>query len=244
MSQLSSLKKEQYAYYLRLFRNARYQVLADGENFTNVCFALEEFGTALLRKKQTGLGGYKNVLVKFLGDDAYSKKFDTTFEKLKSARNGKSHQGVFARHAARNAVKICIMIEEKITEQMETLEDLMVDEIIWAQEFMPVAKIREMMLRYSFSYLPFKWEDKYYLIADYQIAHIWKNLDYRDKYTTPFSQIFSEKFEESDPTMKRINTEPFDKEKEINKLPIPTQPILIKDTENHIVGIITPFDFL
>lgn len=241
------LTNEQYREFLHRFKNARYAILEDAENFIEICYVLEDFGLQYGKEKKNGLGGYIPTIESFLNKNSLlDEKLSINLEFLKAARNDKSHQGVYARNIAQHAIRVCIKLEEAIIMELSTLEDIMIDNVIFAKPFMNLAKIRELMLRYSFSYLPYCHESKknnntikeYYLLPDYAIARIWNksNDNNKSKYITPFSKIFEEnKWEKIELVCKN------EKIKDFN---IPEKPILLKTDDNEIVGILTPFDFL
>lgn len=245
---------EQYREFLHRFRNARYAILEDAENFIEICYVLEDFGLQYGKEKKNGLGGYIPTIESFLNKNSLlDEKLSINLEFLKAARNDKSHQGVYARNIAQHAIRVCIKLEEAIIMKLSTLEDIMIDNVIFAKPFMNLAKIRKLMLRYSFSYLPYCHESKknnntikeYYLLPDYTIAQIWnkskdndKKKEDENKYTTPFSKIFEENKNE----WKKI--ELVCKNEKIKDFNIPEKPILLKTDDNEIVGILTPFDFL
>lgn len=241
---MTPMDNKQYVYFLKRLREARYAVLEDAENFTEVCFVLEELGVHLLKKgeKKSGLNDYKPKFQELLiQDNEVLELFNNHFEKLRHARNDQAHRGVCARNAAQHAVKISIILEESIMSALDKpkLGHIMIDNVICVEEYTKLAKIRELMLRYSFSYIPYCSEGKYYLLSDFYIAELWNSYSINERYTKSIQEIIKEK-NKSLEEMKY-----FEFNTELNGFEIPDKPILIyQNSPDNIVGILTPFDFL
>lgn len=237
---MAQMDNKQYAYFLKRLREARYAVLEDAENFTDICFVLEEIGLVLYQEKKLGLHHYKDKLISLIGHQKLKQTaFKAYFDKLVQVRNEKSHQGVYSRNAAQYAVKISIILEEYFMSNLTELRHIMIDNVIFAEENMSLAKIRELMLRYSFSYLPYKSDGQYYLLSDSYIAQLWhKSKNDNEKYVNEIRNLI--KLDKLD----KIKLYEFNKQFN-DKFEIPDKPILIyQNNQDNIVGILTPFDFL
>lgn len=111
MTASSILSPDEAAYYLKLFRQARYRTLDDVEDFTSVCFALEELGRRLKGSNLKSLRKYKDVIARFVPGRRH-KEFVVLFDLVVTARNEAAHCGVFARNLAMRSTKIALTIEE------------------------------------------------------------------------------------------------------------------------------------
>ncbi|WP_139322963.1 CBS domain-containing protein [Deinococcus marmoris] len=236
------LSPDEAAYFLSLFRRARYQVLDDAEDFRSVCFALEELGCRLKGKNLRSLSKYKEVLTRIICTKSKN-EFSVFFEMVKIARNEASHRGVFARNLASKSLKICIFIEKELLEMTTSVRHLMSENVIFIEPFFRLSKVREIMLENSFSYLPIILNGQYYFISDFNIAKIWhenKNSD-AIRYNTEIKSCVSESDllsadellsnDKIDEAFKKIRDRP---------------ALVFNGTHKNrsLVGILAPFDLL
>lgn len=155
-------------YYRDQLRSARYAALADSEGFLAVCFALESLGLRLTGRK-ADLGAYQKRLKQIAEDSVVLSElterfpstfthFDALFELVRTARNDAMHTGVYARHATAAAIELCIGLEDAVMKethlQRRLVKHYMVKSPITVEAWEPVAHARQLMLTYSFSYLP------------------------------------------------------------------------------------------
>ncbi|BDP42401.1 hypothetical protein DAETH_23700 [Deinococcus aetherius] len=239
MTGTALLPPEEAAYYLKLFRQARYKTLEDAEDFKSVCYALEEFGRRLTGAHQNGLGRYSVALKSFVG--RHNKvEFDALFSVVKAARNDVSHQGVFARNLASKAAKLVTIIEEELYTMTTLVRHVMVEGVVFVQPFHTLSKVREIMLENSFSHLPVKIDNEFLLISDHHIVKLWSasNLTSNQKYVEPLIALAQlpdlpsvGKIRESDPVPTAYQT-------------MQGLPLLVLDNNDNPVGILTPFDLL
>lgn len=187
MKTFADFPVEQLRYFLQLLRNSRYTTLQDGEDFTSVCFALEEIGLHVLTEKRSRLGQYREAL-EFLVNDHQKARFQGALSQLIAVRNDKSHQGVFARNAAKKAIIVSETLEACIMPHLKTIEDIMIDVVTYAESFMSLAKVRELMLSHSFSFLPIKQSGQYCLLADYEVARLWRDSKSDERYLLPLKE--------------------------------------------------------
>lgn len=175
------LSYEECVYYRDRFRDARYAALADAEGFSSICFALEAFGLRLLGERST-LDGYKTKISAFVQSSLVlselSKKFPSRFKPfvalyavVQSARNDAMHIGAYARHATEAAIELCIGLEEALMAGVSsTVGNLMVTSPVSVEQWQPVAHARQVMLMHSFSFLPVRFEDGWYLVSELGLA--------------------------------------------------------------------------
>lgn len=171
-------------YYRDQLRSARYAALADSEGFLSVCFALESLGLRLKGRK-ADLGNYRRLLKQIAEDSVVLSEltnrfpstfthFDALFELVRTARNDAMHSGVYARHATAAAIELCIGLEEAVMKkekhlQRHLVKHYMVKSPIAVESWEPVAHARQLMLTYSFSYLPV-WVGEWKLVSDASMA--------------------------------------------------------------------------
>jgi hypothetical protein len=175
------LLAEECLYHRDRFREARYAALADAEGFDAICFALESLGLRLLGAQAT-LDRYKpriaerahNSLV--LTEMATShpstfKSFEALYKTVQTARNDAMHIGAYARHATEAAIELCIGLEEALMADVErTVGDVMVTSPVTVEEWQPVARARQLMLMHSFSFLPVRIQDSWWLVSELGLA--------------------------------------------------------------------------
>lgn len=239
---MTKINEDEAAYYLKVFRQARYAALEDAENFREACFALEEFGCYLNGENTKSLRKYSTVLRNFVKSKR-KQEFSILFDLVVEARNEAAHRGVFARNLSGKSVRLSLILEETLSDMAIKVKHLMTEGVIFAEEFSTLAKIREMMLENSFSYIPVKFSEGYYLISDSIVSKKWQELKNDDKkrYNTKISKIFSTK--DLIPADGVLSEE----SKTIAYLKIRHLPLLVFDGthENRkVVGILTPFDLL
>src|SRR2546430_15710818 len=118
---LRILGSEERLAFAREFKAARAVAVRDAEGFDELLFVLERFGCHLTRS-QGNLGQYKEALRDIAGESALSHtiplhcpvlhvNFDSLYESVRIGRNDALHQGTGARHLARNAPEIALIME-------------------------------------------------------------------------------------------------------------------------------------
>lgn len=180
------LKISERLYYRDRLRAARYAALADAEGFGEICFAIEALGLRV-HGKQEALGLYRNKIadyvrwslaLTFLPQVLPSrfKTYDALYDIVKAARNDAMHTGAYARHATVAAIELCIGLEEGLTADTEgnilakTVRDLMVTSPIILEPWQTVAHARQLMLMYSFSFLPVRLGTSWCLLSELGLA--------------------------------------------------------------------------
>lgn len=243
MSKPEPLTEIELGSFLHRFRYARYSALEDAENFTDICFLIEELGCRLVDKKLT-LNDCKAEIMNFCRQDENEELF-VTYELLRESRNDKSHKGVYARSSTHRALKVCIAIEEIIVSQLDKqgVKYLMTENPIFAQDFFSVSKLRETILENSFSYLPYlDSKGKFRLISDLETARVWKTLTgSKSKYIESFlKHIEVDKLPEAGLLGIEDSVEKAIQELRCTE----NRPLIVIDAEKRVRGILTAFDLL
>jgi CBS domain-containing protein len=163
-----TLTWDERLYYRDRFRAARYSALADAEGFGEICFVLEALGLRL-KGKEAAMGYYfrhirpvalQSTVFSYISEEfpALFTRFESLYETVRNARNDAMHTGVYARHATTAAIELCIGMEEALMVEQKTerttVADYMVKGPVTVEPWQPVAHARQLMLMYSFSYLP------------------------------------------------------------------------------------------
>ncbi len=168
-------------HYRDQLRAARYAALADAEGFDKICFALEELGLRLLGQ-QGHLGAYEDrigfyarlspVLTEIArASPSRFKTFPALYQIVRTARNDAMHLGAYARHATDAAIKLCIGLEEALMVGVgRTVGNVMVNSPITVEPWQPVAYARQLMLMHSFSFLPIRLSDDWWLVSELGLA--------------------------------------------------------------------------
>jgi len=163
-----TLTWQERLHYRDRLKSARYSALADAEGFGEICFAIEALGLRL-RGQEATMGKYaeqfrplahESTALSSLPNDfpVLFTRFDALYETVNRARNDAMHTGVYARHATKSAIELCIGLEEALmVEQQiprEIVADFMVKAPVIVEPWQPVAYARQLMLMHSFSFLP------------------------------------------------------------------------------------------
>lgn len=170
-------------YHRDQLRAGRYAALADAEGFHAICFALEALGMRLLGRKKS-LGAYKQELLDLseasvvLSEQSVKypgmfSQFGPLFELVRRARNDAMHTGVYARHATAAAIELCIGLEEALMTQHQNrklVKDFMVKAPVTVEDWQPMSHARQLMLTYSFSFLPVLRDKRWQLISEGALA--------------------------------------------------------------------------
>jgi len=169
---LAPPNREAAIFFTDQLRLARLAALADAEAFDEIIHVLEKLGSYLTREAQrdvgspSNLGQYEYVLVELashsgMADDIPGKfrsiltPFKTLFQSVRVARNDAMHQGAFARHLARHAVQLGIILEDALASHLNhVVSDFMIRNVVYAEPWQPIGFIRQQMLENSFTCLP------------------------------------------------------------------------------------------
>jgi len=177
-----AVDRESATFFVDQLRSARLAVLADAEGFEVIIHAIERLGS-YLEGEMRGLDRYSCVLLKLAEKSDISelssikRNFFTPvrdlYEWVTDARNDALHQGAFARLLTVQAIKLSIIFEDAVKNNMKkplVVSDLMVTNPIRAELWQPVGFIRQQMLSNSFSYLPVFFDGAWRIISDVSVA--------------------------------------------------------------------------
>lgn len=143
-------------------RDARSEVLADAEGFMAVVAAVERLGK-WLNPRGNGFGTYEHglrLLVQTTGV-AEVPGFARDLCVLRESRNDTAHGGSAARHAADEALRVSMVLEEALTVlhtgwENVTSEHVMTRNPVVAEPWQLVTDVRRVMLTRGFTALPFR----------------------------------------------------------------------------------------
>lgn len=261
--------KNQAIYFRDEFREARIFALEDAEGFQKILYALERLGAFLLKRTAT-LGEYEGKIGKLAkssslvskseGNKIWHSDFSVLYKLVRVARNDALHQGAIARHLTESAVKLSLLIEDAIQQEVKLMNvsDYMIRNPVCASLWQPLSFIRQQMLMHSFSFLPFEDENKkWWFISDYGLAKYFNSPCDCEKSTSNkkskcvcrnerFAKTLSNTKDKLE-CLPAENEEVFAKdliEEILNKFN--SKPILVFDNSDsrNLVGIVTPFDIL
>jgi hypothetical protein len=178
---MRKLNDAECLHYRDQMRAARYAALADAEGFGAICFALEALGLRLLGQ-QGDLGAYEerigsyarmSPLLNELARESPSrfKNYNALYRTVRTARNDAMHIGAYARHATEAAIELCIGLEEALMVDVQrTVGNVMVKSPIVIECWQPVAQARQLMLMHSFSFLPVRLAENWWLVSELGLA--------------------------------------------------------------------------
>ena len=245
-------------YFRDQFRAARYAALADAEGFNAICFALKALGLRLLGR-QSQLGDYEDRIGVYaqmspvLSDLARRlpsqfKNFDALYQIVRTARNDAMHIGAYARHATQAAIELCIGLEEALMADVKrTVGNVMVKSPITVESWQPVAHARQVMLMHSFSFLPVRLADKWWLVSELGLAKFLNvsNVDKRNRlgYTIEAAKADGLELVPIESNALLCATKLIDDVLlSANVSDGPTLWLVVDEgRENHLVGVLSPF---
>jgi hypothetical protein len=263
-----NLTEDQSIFFRNEFRKAREKVIEDSENYSEILFCLEKFGSFLIKEIST-LSKYQSSiqhfacespLAKFVPDkvSSFHIPFYRLYQIVMQARNDALHQGAYARHLSKHAVELCIVLEDSLMSNLENANEIMVRDPICCNLWQPISLIRQQMLANSFSFLPFKnGNDEWHFVSDLSIAKFLavKADQRKDRLVMSLSVALNQKTNNSNITgfifesINAVKLSPVSSREEIiSKLETQSYyaPVLItaKGGQEDLLGIITPFDLL
>lgn len=215
---------------------------------------MERLGSYLLGQI-AHLGRYKPALVQAASHSALAEQiperhgnvhipFSLLYELVRHARNDALHQGAFARRLTGRAIELSLILEDTLRSSLDSpvVSDYMVRNPICAELWQPISFIRQQMLANSFSFLPVNTAQGWRLISDAQIA------TYLGTVTSTRKERFARNLGESGVTLQlaKLCAEDTPLDKALRILDGDQRPLLVHATGNqqHVIGIVTPFDLL
>jgi hypothetical protein len=187
---MPDLDSQSATFFANKLRSARLSALANAEAFYEIIHVVERLGSYLSKERigdrgdHGGLSDYKKEFkpLALKSDSAPPWGFDrakslltpvgTVYELVASARNDAVHQGAFARHLTRNAIKLAIILEEALRVDMNlVVKDFMVPNPDYAEYWQLVSFVRQQMLANSYSYMPvLDRSGKWHVLSDAAVA--------------------------------------------------------------------------
>lgn len=158
--QAVNLTREQRVEIVRLLRDARANVLRDSEAFHDAALVLEHIGQIIGEKLGNGLDSYQNELLN-LAAESFTDQPDHSFmlfETVRLARNDVVHGGAYVRHLTDRLVELLNVLEDAAMSKLLNVKDIMVRDVVRAEEWQSIASVRRAMLSNAFSFVPVKLE--------------------------------------------------------------------------------------
>ena len=229
------------------FREARATALRDAEAFDEIIHTVERLGSFLSGKTGT-LRSYREAFNELVKESTPPAKFSVLYGLVKEARNDAVHQGAYARHLTRHAIELALVLEDALKEQLmnRTVVNYMVRNPVCAELWQQISFIRQQMLANSFSFLPVKNENKWFLVSDIELA----NFLGRSRPNGERNQRLAKSLKESKIELKEAKwcNQHFSLEDAINILNEASERFLLVsgdgDAKDNVVGILTAFDLL
>jgi hypothetical protein len=217
--------------------------LRDAEDFTSICFALEELGCRLKEYKASGLGCYEKQFQTLAASGGMDEaRFEVLLHHVRMARNDAARQGISARNAAKRTIRLGVYIEGIIMTQLKLVGDVMSGGLPLAQPHHTLSFLRETMLGNSFSFLPYPVSSEYRLISDGYIAQLLESAEYsRDKFfITTVSQLDPRSIGQLEKAVVLKNIDLLKNVIDENSV----YPAVVEADGGRAVGIITAFNLL
>ncbi|HYH84655.1 MAG TPA: hypothetical protein VEX60_04180, partial [Pyrinomonadaceae bacterium] len=250
-----TLNEQEATYFADQFKMARAAALLDGEDFKEILFALERFGSFLIHKADP-LSQLMSAINEVACESPLAKEipkkhkswhipFSDLYEMVMTARNDALHQGAVARHLTTHAIELSIILEDALMGEMKKVSYLMVRNPVCAYFWQPISFVRQAMLVNSFSYLPLQVEGgRWTLISDRKVAQYLRvNSDMRkERMAKTISQAHSDgdlKFEKASWCSSEDGTD-----KALIKMSHRPLLVHLPEQRKHLIGILSPFDLL
>ena len=162
-------------------RRARERALSDGEGYQPILFAVERLGRQLWWNNRNGLGGFARCFQELVENhhplagksaDDYELTFAQRYDIVREARNDAMHIGAEARSLASHCVVLGTVLEDTLMAIACTrrIADYMTRGPVCAHEWQRIALIRQTMLEYSYSCLPYRRECKWHIVSDHDLC--------------------------------------------------------------------------
>lgn len=166
------------------------------------------------------------------------------FRTVRDARNDSVHSGDFIRLHVLRLVELFLILEEAISVNGRVAGDLMVRNPMTAELWQNIAAVRRTMLTNSFSYLPIRVDGVWRLISDRWIVQHLRDVSGRVRRRQPgmaLDEVLAGNVVQELPVAPwAFRNRPIDE----LKAAITELPILIVDSEQNLLGIVTAFDLL
>jgi hypothetical protein len=254
-----SLTLEQKIYFRDQFRSARASALQDAEGFQEILFTLERLGS-YLHKAGKSLYDYYPYITALAEASPLAieipekwqerhSQFSVLYDAVKTGRNDALHQGAIARSLTEHAIQIALIIEDALMQNVKSISAYMIRDVTCASLWQPVSFARQIMLMHSFSYLPIKNGDTWYLLSDTNIAAYLLDLSKKKRdeaLATSIEAAIKDRLEIEIAKTTTIYTTAVEAIKEISDFN--GKPLLVfataDDKKERLLGIATAFDLL
>lgn len=175
------LSREANLTFRNQLRDGRAYAARDAEGFHEIIFAVERIGGTLLQRVGT-LKDYEHSILELAKKSVLAEHLPKQcrewhapawwlYDTVRAARNDALHQGATARHLAKHAVILSLILEDALMSHSAVVADFMVRDPLCAQVWQPLSFVRQQMLTSSFSFLPVSdKDDGWKLISDYSLA--------------------------------------------------------------------------
>lgn len=246
------LTRQQLRHFRDEFRAARAAALADAEGYKEPLHALERFGR-FLEPSARSLWDATDVLSDIatrscLANDLpqHWPEFHSHFRGLlastRHARNDVMHVGSRARHLTTHAAEVCAILEDALQEDLNTIADYMVRNIVFVESWYPVSELRRRMLENSFTFVPVRPGDghgEWRLVGDHHLAQYLGDRQGRQK------RLSSSVRDATDNGLGWEAAHLVDAKATLDEVrqDLEQRPILVT-TNDHVVGILAAFDLL
>lgn len=251
MSSVRELHHEQRVAFAHEFRAARAGALRDAEAFEEHIFVMERLGSYIvnlprgdLRKYQSALEGVAHESpLAFAAEKVFPEfhvGFLALYEEARIARNDAMHQGAIARHLARHAQELALIMEDALMSGAKTAREFMVRSPVCAELWQPLSAIRRTMLLNAFSFLPFKSrEGEWKLMADSELVAFIRCKDRQTRLLMTLEEALGEGLRPA-----KANVSDMEEPIENIAATMGNTPRLIVDSEGRLLGLLTAFDLL
>ena len=235
-------------------KQARENAFRDAESFEDIIHVIERLGCLLLGRIGD-LGKYKaNIkevaLASALAVEIPEKHgevhtdFCRLYDIVTEGRNDALHQGAIARHLNNHAIELALILEDALQMNGTTakVSDFMVRNPVCAEMWQPISYVRQQMLVNSYSYLPVKNEDVWYLLSDLDVATYLLNAatpkERKEQLAKPLGETSIVHHVAQLISSDMLISEAITKCTEV--------PLLVQrtGTTNDVIGILTAFDLL
>jgi CBS domain-containing protein len=230
---------------LNTLRDARALVYRDAESFDQASAVLEHIGQVLAGEVGVGLGAYEGIILGLAGQAPRTdaRHLRELFKTVKEARNDSVHSGAFIRHHVLSLVELILILEEAVSLNGRVAGDLMVRNPVVAESWHNIATVRRNMLTNSFSYLPIKADGARKLISDQSVVSYLRgasNVERNRRLGAAIEGLLTRgDLQLESPPHSSIET-PIDH----LKASLTPVPVLIVDSAQNLLGILTAFDLL
>ena len=253
------MDREQAINFRSRFREARAAVEKDGSDCMAIIHVLEDFGQ-VLTGKMGAIGEYQKCITTFVSDNnpadafdnGYHIKFDKLYRIVRNNRNRAAHEGARSRYFVPRVVELSLMIEDALMRQAQAdeLKDYMVPNPVIAYTWEPLSIIRKAMLSNSFTHIPYRRGDRWFVVSDWAIAlYLRPDSKYDDtKLNTTLKEALDDGMKSHEcPIVAPPNTKVYDVLNRARTVDSPNDlPILVthpKD-EDYLLGILTYSDLM